>query len=93
MKVVFDIESSGFLDHTSIDYTASPYKLLPSYKLHCIAAKDIDTGEIYTFAEEECYTKFPTWSKRITKLIGHNIIQFDLLVLNLLLVWTTRLAT
>jgi hypothetical protein len=85
MEVVWDIESTGFLDHTSIDYCASPYKLLPSYKLHCIAAKDINTGEIYTFAEEECYTKFPKWSKGITKLIGHNIIQFDLLVLKLAL--------
>lgn len=85
MRVVFDIESVGFLDHTSIDYTASPYKLLPSYKLHCIAAKDIDTGEIYTFAEGECYSKFPEWSKQVTMLIGHNIINFDLLVLKLAL--------
>lgn len=85
MRVVFDIETSGFLDHTSIDYTASPYKLLPSYKLHCIAAKDIDTGELYTFAEEECYTKFPEWSKQVTMLIGANIINFDLLVLKLAL--------
>lgn len=85
MRVVFDIESTGFLDHTSIDYTASPYKLLPTYKLHCIAAKDIDTGEIYTFAEGECYSKFPEWSKQVTMLIGHNIINFDLLVLKLAL--------
>lgn len=85
MEVVFDIETSGFLDHTSIDYTASPYKLLPSYKLHCIAVKDINTGETYTFVEEECYTKFPVWSKRVTKVIGQNIINFDLLVLKLAL--------
>jgi DNA polymerase I-like protein with 3'-5' exonuclease and polymerase domains len=85
VRVVFDIESSGFLDHTSIDYCASPYKLLPSYKLHCIAVKDIDTSEIYTFVEDECYTKFPEWSKRITVLIGQNIINFDLLVLKVAL--------
>lgn len=85
MEVVFDIEAVGFLDHTSIDYTASPYKLLPSYKLHCIVAKDINTGELYEFAEDECYTKFPEWSKGVTKFIGHNIINFDLLVLKLAL--------
>ena len=85
MRVVFDIESSGFLDHTGIDYCASPYKLLPSYKLHCIAVKDIDTSEIYTFVQDECYTEFPEWSKRITVLIGANIINFDLLVLKLAL--------
>ncbi len=85
MRVVFDIESNGFIDHTSVDYTASPYKLLDSYKLHCITAKDIDTGEIYTFAQEECYTKFPKWSKQVTMLIGANIINFDMLVLKLAL--------
>jgi hypothetical protein len=85
VRVVFDIESSGFVDHTSVDYCASPYKLLPSYKIHCIAVKDIDTSEIHTFVEDECYTKFPEWSKRITVLIGANIINFDLLVLKLAL--------
>lgn len=85
MRVVFDIETTGFLDHTSVDYTASPYKLLPSYKLHCIAVKDIDTEEIYTFSEAECYTKFPRFSKQFTMLIGANIINFDLLVLKLAL--------
>jgi hypothetical protein len=85
MRVVFDNETNGFLDHTSIDYTASPYKLLGSYKLHCIAAKDIDTGEIYTFVQGECYTKFVEWSKKVTMFIGHNIINFDMLVLKLAL--------
>lgn len=85
MKVVFDIESNGFLDHTSIDYTASPYKLLDTFKVHCIVAKDIDTGEIYKFVQDECYSVFPTWSKQVTMWIGHNIINFDMLVLKLAL--------
>lgn len=85
MRIVFDLESTGFLDHTSIDYTASPYKLKDTYKIHCIAAKDIDSGKIYTFVQDECYTKFPEWSKQITMLIGANIINFDLLVLKLAL--------
>lgn len=85
MKVVFDIETTGFIDHTSIDYTASPYKLKDSFKIHCIVAKDIDTGIVYKFAEEECYTKFPAWSKNVDMWIGHNIINFDLLAIKLAL--------
>lgn len=85
MRVVFDIESNGFIDHTSVDYTASPYKLLDTFKVHCIVAKDIDTNQTYTFIKDECKTKFPDWSKQVTMWIGHNIIQFDMLVLKLAL--------
>lgn len=85
MRVVFDIETTGFVDHSSVDYTASPYKLLDTFKVHCIAVKDIDTGEIYTFSEDKCYSEFPEFSKRFTMLIGANIINFDLLVLKLAL--------
>jgi DNA polymerase I-like protein with 3'-5' exonuclease and polymerase domains len=85
MRVVLDIETTGFIDHTSIDYTASPYKLFDTFKVHCIAVKDIDTGKMYTFAEEECYTEFLEFSKQFTMLVGHNIINFDLLVLKVAL--------
>lgn len=85
MKIVWDIESSGFLDHTSIDYTSSPYKLLPSFKIHCIVAKDIDTGEIFTFAQEEVKTKFPDFFKKATFVVAHNQINFDLLAIKLYL--------
>lgn len=85
MRVVFDIETTTFVDHTSVDYTQSPYKLLDSFKVHCIVAKDIDTGEIYKFVQDECYSVFPAWSKQVTLWVGHNIINFDLLVLKIAL--------
>lgn len=85
MRVVFDIETTGFVDYTSVDYTASPYKLKDTFKIHCIAAKDIDTGKMYTFVQEECYTKFPDWSKQVEVWIGQNIINFDLLAMKLAL--------
>lgn len=85
MRVVFDIESNSLLDHTVIDYTSSPYKLKDNFVIHCIVAKDIDTNQLYTFVQEECYTKFPKWSKQVTMWVGHNIINFDLLALKLAL--------
>ena len=85
MRIVWDIESSGFLDHTAIDYTSSPYKLYDSFKIHCIAAKDIDSGEIFTFVGEEVKTKFPEFFKKAKVVIAHNQINFDLLALKLYL--------
>jgi DNA polymerase I-like protein with 3'-5' exonuclease and polymerase domains len=85
MRVVFDIESTNLLNSDTIDYTTSPYTLKDSFKIHCIVAKDIDTGKIYKFVQDECYTKFPEWSKQLTMLIGANIINFDLLALKLAL--------
>jgi len=85
MRIVWDIESTGFLDHTAIDYTSSPYKLFDSFKIHCIAAKDIDTGEIHTFVQEEVKTKFPDFIRKAKVIIAHNQINFDLLAIKLYL--------
>jgi hypothetical protein len=85
MRLVWDIESTGFLDHTAIDYTASPYVLLPSYKLHCIVAKDIDTQRVYRFVGDEIRTKFLQLLAKATTLIAHNQIGFDLLAIKLYL--------
>ena len=64
--VVLDIETDK-LDATTI---------------HCIVGKDIKSGEDYTFVQEECYTKFPKWSKGIDKFYMHNGISFDRRVIN-----------
>jgi DNA polymerase I-like protein with 3'-5' exonuclease and polymerase domains len=85
VRVVFDIESTNLLNSDTIDYTTSPYSLKDTFKIHCIVAKDIDTGKIYKFVQDECYSKFPEWSKQLTTLIGANIINFDLLALKLAL--------
>ena len=64
--VVLDIETNS-LDATTI---------------HCIIGKDIKSGKDYTFVQEECYTKFPEWSKDIDKFYMHNGISFDTRVIN-----------
>ena len=57
---------------------------LDATKLHCIVAKDTETKEVFTWAEDEC-EKFPAWTKRYDKLIMHNGINFDGYWLNKLL--------
>lgn len=84
MRLVYDLETSGLLDHTSIDYNASPYKLLPTFKLHSIVAKDIDTHQVVRLVGDEVW-KFKDYLKRVKVLIAHNQIGFDLLVMKLFL--------
>jgi DNA polymerase-1 len=48
-------------------------------KIHCIVVLDIDTKEVFSFVQEECYTKFPKWFKEEVKAIyGHNLIGYDI---------------
>lgn len=96
-EVVFDIEATGLLDETSIDYTSVPYKLKPDYRIHCIVAQDVNTGEKWAFYEgptlsfdDVKYTRlnisdWKEWVKGCKRLIGHNIIDFDMLALRLAL--------
>lgn len=78
----FDIESSGLLDDSTVDYTASPWKLKENFKIHCIVAICLDDGEVVKFVQQECYDLFPAWVKdNVGTIIGHNIINFDMLAL------------
>lgn len=44
----------------------------------CIVAKDIDSGEVYTFDGPEEVRKFyPAFHQRVTRYIGHNFISYD----------------
>lgn len=84
MRAVFDLETSGLLDHDSIDYTASPYKIKPSFSVWCGVIEDIDTGDVHKFVgEDEMRNGFMPMFRRLTTIIGHNILDFDLLVLKL----------
>lgn len=79
-RYCFDIESSGLLDDSTVDYTASPWKLKDTFKIHCVVITDMDTMEITHFVQEECYTKFRKFVKdNVEVIVGHNIINFDLL--------------
>ncbi len=82
----WDVESNGFLDESSVDYTTSPWTLRESFEIHCIHVINASTGEEVDFIQEEVYTKFKPWviagvtSGSIKKLIAQNGINFDHLV-------------
>jgi hypothetical protein len=82
MRLAFDLEASGLLDETTVDYTASPWKLKENFKVHCAVFLDIDTGAYYKFVQDECYSLLPSWlTSNATELIGNNIIDYDLPVM------------
>lgn len=64
MKVVIDIEGNG---------------LKPTH-IWCVVCKDIDTGKIYIFREDQ-KDEFKEFAKGVNYWVGHNILDYDLPVL------------
>lgn len=63
MRLAFDIETNGLLDQLDL--------------VHCIVAKDIETGEVFSFNP----TTLPHALELLSsaeELVGHNIMGFDL---------------
>lgn len=84
----FDIEASGLLDHTTVDYTQSPYKLKDNFVIHCICFLDLDTGHTVDFVR----TNYPTHEEfrlyvldfieeYVQVFIAQNGLDYDWLVL------------
>jgi len=82
MRICYDIEANNLLNSETIDYSKTPYKLKSSFKVHCLVAKDIDTGEVYKFYQDTLQN-IPKFFEGVTEVIGHNIISYDNLVLRL----------
>lgn len=80
----FDLEASNLLNEETIDYMAVPYKLKPSFKLHCGVVKDVTTGEAHHFVgHDEILNGMIPLLMTADVIVGHNIINYDLLVLKL----------
>ena len=68
MKAIVDIETDS----------------LDASKIHCIIAKDIDTGKVYPFPPDMIHG-FRCWSVGIDQFIMHNGLSFDAPVMNKIL--------
>ena len=64
-NIIFDIETDGLLDSVT--------------KLHCIAMYDSETDELTSYNKEFCNPLFDL--EKADTLIGHNIVKYDLPVL------------
>jgi DNA polymerase I-like protein with 3'-5' exonuclease and polymerase domains len=72
MKLVFDIESDGLLVEAS--------------RVHCLVAKDLDTGQVHKF-EPHQVEQGVKLLMQAEQIIGHNIIDFDLPCIQKLYPW------
>lgn len=74
MRLVFDLEANGLL------YDAS--------RIHCLVAKDIDTGTIHKFEPSKVEQGLKLLMTA-DKIIGHNVIGYDLALISKLHPWFT----
>lgn len=84
----FDVEASGLLDHTTVDYTQSPYRLKPHFRIHCLCFEDIDTGQQvnfvrtdYTTHEDFAYDVLSFIDADVELFVAQNGLDYDWLVL------------
>ena len=82
MRLVFDIETNGFLENTTV--------------VHCLVLKDIETGVVWSCTDHLEYSSNTPNIKsglemmmKAKQLIGHNIIKFDLPAIQKVYPWFT----
>jgi DNA polymerase-1 len=72
MRLAFDLEANGFLDTVS--------------RIHCLVLKDLDTGTLMKFRPSEVEHGFKQLMQA-SQLVGHNVINYDLPVIQKLYPW------
>lgn len=81
---VLDIESSGLLDETAINYTVLPYRLKPTYQVFCIVFRDVRTGKHKSLHGADITREnIASILSKFEIIVGHNIVNFDLPALKL----------
>ena len=83
MDFVIDIEASDLLGN-AIDYSEMPYKLKPYFKVHCVVFRHVESGKHKAlYGEDLTKENMQQILSKCTNLIGHNIVNYDLPVLQL----------
>ena len=49
VDIVHDAEASGLLDDSTVDYTASPWKIKDTFKMHIVSVQEFPSGEFIAF--------------------------------------------
>lgn len=86
MKYILDIEASGLLQD-NLDYSSMPYRLKESYRVWCIVIRNVITQEVVSLRSDldECKREnLIAALEGCSELIGHNLVGFDLPILQLM---------
>ena len=83
MEFVIDIEANMLLQD-ALDYSSMPYRLKPDFKVWCIVVRHVQSGQYKAlYGKDLTKDNLKHTLRKATKLIGHNIVQYDLPVLSL----------
>lgn len=83
MDFVIDIEANMLLQD-ALDYSELPYKLKEDFKIWCVVVRHVQTGMTkYLLQENLSKDNLRHLLRKCTHLIGHNIVQYDLPILQL----------
>jgi hypothetical protein len=81
MRLIFDFEANNLLNSETVDYASAPFRLKPTFSVWCLAIRDVDTNASYLFEGEDVKNGVKMLVEEATEIIGHNIIDFDLLLM------------
>jgi len=73
MAFIFDLETDGLLDEVT--------------KVHCLVIKDTDSGEVTSYTGKDIEAGIKYLMDSYQQLIGHNVIKYDIPVLQKLYPW------
>ena len=83
----FDIEATGLINNSTVDYSVVPFKFRKSvlagvpFKVHCVIFRNMVTQEVVSFLDYN-FKDMKQWIiNNVELLAGHNIINYDLMVL------------
>lgn len=82
MRCVFDLEANGLLQRKL--NKKGEVKSEPATKIHCGVFKDIRSGQVWVYRPDEL-EEMLALLKRIDLLIGHNIVDYDIPLLESIL--------
>ncbi len=84
MDYILDIETNGLLTE-NLDYSSLPYKLKKNFKVWCVVLRHVESNAVKSLHGEELTKEnLKFFLRKCTRLIGHNVLGFDLPVLKLM---------
>lgn len=92
MRFIVDIEANNLLG-PALDYTKLPFKLKETFRVWCAVVRNVTTGAVRRLYGPELTAKhFAKALEGATEIIGHNIVGYDLPVLQLYGLLTYRIG-
>jgi hypothetical protein len=92
MRLILDIEANNLLG-PALDYSQLPFKLKEDFRIWCAVIRNVDTGAVRRLYGSELTAENISKSlSTASEIIGHNIVGYDLPVMQLYGLLTYRIG-